>query len=127
MYYNLFLDDVRMPSEVKWISLPPVEWVIVRSHDEFVKMIQTRGLPSHISFDHDLSDEHYPTGPQSVHDVFPYDSYKEKTGYHSAMWLIEYCFDRGLSFPEYTVHSLSVAGKKNIEDVIEAYNKSFWK
>lgn len=55
MKYNLFLDDVRKPTDVKWLDLPPVDWVIVRNYENFEKIIRKAGLPSIISFDHDLT------------------------------------------------------------------------
>ena len=56
MYYNLFLDDERFPCKVSWINLPPVQWEIVRNYSQFIQIITERGLPEHISYDHDLSD-----------------------------------------------------------------------
>jgi len=64
MEYNLFLDDFRHPYDcvpympnreiyAKW------KWEIVRNYDEFVEYITKNGLPTHVSFDHDLSDIHY--------------------------------------------------------------------
>lgn len=39
MGYNLFLDDVRIPSEVNWVKLPSVNWIVVRSYQEFINML----------------------------------------------------------------------------------------
>ena len=55
MSYHLFLDDARKPSDVKWIELPLVNWTIVRNYKEFVETIIKNGIPTTISFDHDLS------------------------------------------------------------------------
>jgi hypothetical protein len=38
----------------------------------------------------------------------------EKTGYDCAKWLVEYCVEHGLKFPEYVVHSMNPVGKENI-------------
>ena len=122
MNYNLFLDDVRMPRDVKWIELPLVNWTIVRSYPEFVAMIEFMGeLPSIISFDHDLGAEHYPTGEQTGNEKLPYESYKEKTGYHCALWLCEYCLKKNLPLPDYLVHSLNIAGRANIESLLQSF------
>lgn len=114
MSYKLFLDDIRLPKDVKWMQMPLGPWAIVRSHDEFVKHIMQRGLPDFISFDHDLADEHYTGGAK-------YDKYKEKTGYESAKWLVEYCMEYELHLPEYQVHSLNPIGKENIIGYLENF------
>ena len=55
----LFLDDLRNPKDVIWVNLPEVEWTVVRNYDDFVNTIIDKGVPTRISFDHDLADEHY--------------------------------------------------------------------
>lgn len=58
MSYNLFLDDIRNPSDCIHYMYTPiytsVDWVIVRNYNEFVKTIEEKGLPEIVSFDHDL-------------------------------------------------------------------------
>lgn len=123
--YHLFLDDERMPSDVKWIKLPEnVEWTIVRNYQQFVDTITANGLPLCISFDHDLADEHYvqsiASNQNNAHN-FNYGKITEKTGYDCAKWLVEYCREKELEIPNYTVHSMSVVGKKNIIGYLENY------
>ena len=122
--YNLFLDDERMPKNVTWVQLPLVEWTIVRSYDQFIKIIKDKGLPEFIAFDHDLADEHY------VHSInanngntsgINYDQLREKTGYECAKWLVEYCREKDLNIPKYVVHSMSIVGKRNIIAYLENY------
>ena len=48
MSYKLFLDDIRNPLDNGW--------EIVRSYEEFLTIIQERGKPRSISFDHDLGE-----------------------------------------------------------------------
>src|SRR5690606_38036207 len=60
--YKMFLDDERYPSTVNW--------VIVRSYEQAVEIIKEIGLPSFISFDHDLGEG--------------------KSGYDFALYLIDY-------------------------------------
>ena len=112
--YYLFLDDIRVPEQVKWVKLPTVDWVVVRSYQEFVSAIQANGLPKFISFDHDLADEHY--NPSE-------SDYKEKTGYDCAKWLVDYCLYNSSSVCEYTVHSMNPEGKKNIESLLTQFSK----
>jgi hypothetical protein len=129
--YNLFLDDERKPSQVNWIDLPLVEWTIVRNYDDFVRVISSMGMPQRISFDHDLSNEHYQEymwahdkRNASSRGVFRYDKFKEKTGLDCAKWLVRYCQERGEVVPEYFVHSMNYMGKENIISYLESYKRS---
>jgi len=122
MSYNLFLDDFRLPNDVYNYLLQPiyisVDWEIVRSYDEFVKIIEERGVPVIISFDHDLADEHYL-------QRLEYDQYTEKTGYHCAKWLIYYCIDNKKELPAtILIHSMNFAGSQNIQSLFNSYYKS---
>jgi hypothetical protein len=117
--YKLFLDDERFPRQVTWVRLPTTidnHWTIVRSYDEFVKTIQEKGMPEFISFDHDLAEEHYREGYRGAEPV--YGVYKEKTGYEAAKWLRQYCDERGLRVPAFTVHSMNPIGRVNITNAL---------
>lgn len=120
--YNLFLDDWRDPEDCfEYMHLPEYiteNWVIVRNYDEFVKIIQEKGIPEIISIDHDLNLKHY--GQQ-----LPYDQYTEKTGYHCAKWLIDYCIDNNKKLPaKIFIHSMNPAGSANIKSLFQSYYKS---
>ena len=87
--YNLFLDDIREPRECLSYTNEPRygtrEWVVVRTHDEFVQTVVNRWangeFPELVSFDHDLADEHYsPTCGDA--DDYPTE-FEEKTGLDS--------------------------------------------
>lgn len=97
--YKLFLDDIRMPVDNGW--------TIVRNYNEFVDAINKYGLPKFISFDHDLSTEHYSNMP-SV----------EKTGYDCAKFLVDYCMDNNKKIPEFYVHSMNPVGRENIKALL---------
>lgn len=118
MSYYLFLDDERKPRDVTWTKIPDVMWIIARSYDDFVRIIRDNGLPIHVSFDHDMAPEHYPKGPQTGKEVIPYNSFKEKTGYHCANWLADYCIMNKFKLPQWTVHSHSISGKRNIINLL---------
>ena len=121
--YNLFLDDVRIPTHVTWVDFPRDQhYSVVRNYQEFVDLITLRGLPKFVCYDHDLSDCHYGHGLSG--DDIPYDSYKEKTGYDCAKWIVDYCMNKGIKHPSYVVHSMNPVGKSNIESYIESYNKT---
>ena len=117
---KLFLDDVRSAEMVFMNTIDPIyennnEWEIVRSFNEFVSYIEEKGLPEFISFDHDLDFEHYKLENQQDID---YDKMEIKTGFHAAQWLVNYCADNKLKLPNYKVHSMNLAGKRNIERIL---------
>lgn len=124
MYYNLFLDDERVPLDVKWIDLPLVNWIIARSFSDFVDIINKNGLPKIISFDHDLADEHYREFINSKNGEFNYNKMKEKTGYDCVKFLIDYCIDNNLDLPEYYIHTMNPIGRENMNSLLESYKKS---
>lgn len=111
MSYALFLDDERTINDVTWLAFPEHNrWSVVRTMDDFIRTIYTFGVPAFITFDHDLADQDYVRG---ISD-------SEKTGYSCAKWLVDFCYDRGLKFPGYEVHSMNPIGRKRIRDYIES-------
>lgn len=128
--YNLFLDDSRIPSDV--LAYMPRcqyyvdrEWAIVRNYDEFVNTILEKGVPQAVSFDHDLADDHY-----KIYDrgetILDYSNFTERTGYHCAKWLIEYCIDHNKEIPiAVFIHSRNPVGSKNIESLFTTYEKIY--
>lgn len=125
MSYNLFLDDVRnpeqcaeyMPVNVRYMY-PAAKWEVVRSTEEFVRIIEKRGLPILVSFDHDLADVHY--NPSTRKEGF---TYHEKTGYDAAKWLVNYCIDKHQKLPTWLVHSQNPVGAENIRKLLENFQK----
>jgi hypothetical protein len=116
MSYKLFLDDVRDPEEFSKIySLPLGPWIVAKNYAEFRQIIEEKGAPFFISFDHDLADEHYDK-PGAIS--------KEKTGYDCALWLCDYCLENRLTLPEYGVHSMNPVGKRRIEALLEHFYQS---
>ena len=118
MTYHLFLDDERHPWSVSWVKIPEAVWQVVRNYDEFVETIETYGIPTFVSFDHDLADAHYVAMLNEV-EGRPSDYGTEKTGFECAKWLVDYCIDREIKFPGYEVHSMNPIGSKRIKDYIE--------
>lgn len=125
MKYKLYLDDVRLPTQT--FNTTNGEWVIVRSYDEFVDYILKNGLPWFISFDHDLAHEHY---RESMYDAdghyskyYKDGTFKEKTGFSCAEWLVEYCMNNKVDLPEWNVHSANPIGRDNIAGILRSYAK----
>lgn len=108
MSYNLFLDDYRNPNE---FLKDTRTWEVVRNYDEFVRMIERRGLPQFISWDHDLSFE----------DQNKTVGFIQKTGYDCACWLIEYCMRTEQSIPEYQIHSMNRIGRIRIHELLSRH------
>lgn len=103
MTYKLFIDDERFPPNND-MSL----WVISRSSDQTKQIIEGFGMPSFISFDHDL-------GGEDTSMVF-------------LKWLEGQLIDRILAFPPgfaYYVHSQNPIGAKNITGKMDALIKHF--
>ena len=125
--YNLFLDDDprRIPHQLPWISLPNVEWVIVRNYNEFIEIITKEGLPEVISFDHDLDqtayDEYFRA--ESTDHIINYNNIKEKTGYHTAKWLANHCITNNIDIPQYYIHTRNSYGHMNIFFILETARK----
>ena len=123
--YMLFLDDVRRPEDAfNYMHLPVfnlVEWIIVRNYYAFITLIEKKGMPDVIAFDHDLADIHY------KEQNFDYDREDyEKTGYHCAKWLIDYCMDNNEELPkEIIVHSMNPYGSRNIKSLFDTYIKVY--
>lgn len=116
MKFAIFLDDERRVRDVKWIDLPLVAWTIARDYDQFVDIIKRLGVPYIVSFDHDLTEQHYAVAGEK-----PDYSILQKTGYHCAKFLIEYCVSHNVEFPRYYIHSLNLIGAKNIKELIDNY------
>ena len=125
--YKLYLDDLRVPIQ-SYPLMNNSDWRIVRSYDEFVKTISSAGLPNIISFDHDLAFEHY---RQSMYDpdkhytnYYTDGTFKEKTGFECAKWLVEYCISKKLRLPEYYCHSANPIGKENILSYLKSFEET---
>lgn len=94
MKWELFLDDVRFPVNL--------EAHIARSSYDALWMIEHRGMPYHIDFDHDL------TG--------------QDTAMNLLSWMEATLIDGVISFPAgftYAVHSQNPVGAQNIKHKME--------
>lgn len=118
MYY-LFLDDERVPSDVTWKKLPPQEWVIVRNYFDFVKKIESDGLPECMSLDRDLADEHLLEENELKTD------YKEKTGEDCLLWVLNYCVNNQCKFPEIIIHTMNPIGRTRMILLVKDFLKEY--
>ena len=140
MRYFLFLDDQRMPQDAYiyprrnekgliliGASLEEVSnisrgnWEIVRSYDEFVAMIESKGIPSAVSFDHDLSEDHvnYYFSETSKTGLIDYSVFTVKTGKDCAQYFVDKLKQLGyVSKPKMFVHSANKWGAAEIKKVL---------
>lgn len=117
MTWNLFIDDERTVSDVTWF--PPrfaykykgQVWLLAKTYSEALELVHTFGMPSFISFDHDLGEDSH-------------------SGYEIAKELVD--IDLRTTDPDYKfpvnfdifVHSKNPVGKKNIEHYFLSYFKT---
>jgi hypothetical protein len=97
MTYKLFIDDERYPADD--IS----NWMIVRSSGDAIGAVQNRGVPSFISFDHDL-------GGADTARIF-------------IAWLTNALIDGSATLPgdfHFTVHSQNPVGAEWIRGTMES-------
>lgn len=134
MAYNLFLDDQFLPIDIA--NLPKTnskdkeryrkyKWIIVKTYDEFVAILKEKGIPSIVSFDHDLHEEHWDYIyneenwlKEDSEIIINYDYFTVKTGYHAAEYFMEFCHNNNRELPICLVHSQNSVGRKNIENFL---------
>jgi hypothetical protein len=98
------------------------DWMVVRNYDEFVNAITEHiDIITHISFDHDLSDEHYDPmmyeGQTKYNEL--YNQFIEKTGYECAKWMKEFYTENNKQLPVMFVHSMNPTGTQNIINIFK--------
>ena len=127
MPYKLYLDDIRTPN-ASYPTTNNSEWVIARSFSAFVHVLKTNGLPFMVSFDHDLADEHYRqsmySDPKKYTSYYDDGTFKEKTGYDCAKYLVDYCIEHNLPLPKWKCHSMNPVGKRNIEQLLTRFEEA---
>ena len=99
---------------VTWVSLPQRSWVVARSYTEFVGIVEERGLPEFVSFDHDLADRD--TVP-AIGTAAPFG--RGRTGADCALWLAERCVATSVALPDYFIHSMNPIGRALIASIME--------
>lgn len=130
----LWLDDRRNPYIDSEGKVPKdngepynINWVI--DYKQFVQWIQKYGLPDAVSFDHDLSEEHYT--PEYLwedyqaskrHQEAMKKSYVYPTGEDTAKWLKNYCDTNKKKLPQIYIHTANPVGEDWIREALgEAY------
>lgn len=107
--YKIFLDDIRVPTDI-YPKDKNEDWVVVRNLTDFKNTINTLGVPIFISFDHDISD-------------FDKDTNEEYTGLTCAKFLVDYCIDNICVLCDFKVHSSNPCGSENINGLLNGFKK----
>ena len=114
---RLYLDDVRTPKDM--------DWVVVRSYDEFVAHIKMNGLENYelMSLDHDLGDTAMNEYYNNVHPNYTldYNNITEKTGLDCCKFLVAESMNTKIPLPQIYVHSANPIGSANIMGYINNY------
>lgn len=134
---KIFLDDYRDPQiclsymhsriGARNVVYKEGEWLIVRNYAEFVAAVRKYIKDiTVVSFDHDLSDEHYGDDVQNFVTLEEYYNRtdRQQTGYDCAKWMLDLYVTIGIPLPEIIVHSMNPAGTKNIEDLFKCHSKN---
>lgn len=102
MKWKFYLDDIRTPADPTFM--------IVRTVNDAQKLIHLLGVPTFISFDHDL-------GIDDEGNLL-------LSGYDFAKWLVEMDMEGIFTLAEdfdFTVHSQNPVGAKNIQEYLRNY------
>jgi hypothetical protein len=118
--YNLYLDDVRTPTQGNWI--------VVRNYDEFVETINRIGLNSisWISLDHDLGEEamiEYYTNVKHNNTIDYSNIVNEKTGMDCCKFLVGHCLSNNITLPDINIHSANPVGVVNMMSYLDNFFK----
>lgn len=103
MEFKIFLDDIRMPTDI-YPKTDNKEWVIVRNLTDFKKIIEAKGVPDYVSFDNDLGET-------------------LEEGKDAAKWMV---YEKSLDISEmdFMVHSANSSGvREYITDLLNNWKK----
>lgn len=140
MNKRLFVDDLRFPTTNHAYMSDELrkpfyegEWELVRHYDDFVKWIETNGLPEYLSLDHDCEYICVVDNPKLVNDneiiinqQCRFDK-EAKNGLDCAKWLVDYCTKRNIDLPKYQCHSQNHYGKRDILELLDNYKKQIYR
>jgi hypothetical protein len=105
--YKVFFDDLRTVDMVYDSSMES-EFIVVRNVKDFKKLIQEKGIPDFVSFDHDLGEDEFGNIAEDVYDA--------------VKWMV-YVKEYDLRKMDFVVHSDNPVGAKNIESLINNWNR----
>lgn len=123
---RLFLDDWRIPRDCAtymWqrkvnCTIFHEDWDIVRSYGQFIKWIETNGVPNLVAFDYDLADVEELKEELPIEEWFSLDKNRVWTGLDCAKYLLNYCKENNKKFPDYIIHSVNPDGVEKIKKLL---------
>jgi hypothetical protein len=123
---RLFLDDWRIPRDCAtymWqrkvnCKIFHEEWDIVRSYRQFINWIESNGIPNLVSFDYDLADVDELKEELDIEEWFNLDENRVWTGLDCAKYLLNYCKEENIKFPDYIIHSVNPDGVEEIKKLL---------
>lgn len=135
MKVNIFLDDYRQPQQSWTYTKNEIylseKWELAKNYYQFCKLIRyIERIGAEIgivSFDHDLADGYYHKNMQEGvinYNAEDFENDANKTGYHCAKYLVDYCLDNDLKCPDFLCHSMNPVGKENILSLMNSFKKS---
>lgn len=126
--YAIFLDDVRRPKEAflygeskmlcEYSGIPNGCWEIVRNYDDFVKILDEKGLPRAISFDCDLCEAHtiYYINETTRSDIYEWENFEIKCGIHCANYFKSLL--KGDEDIKIYIHTANHVGRRIIKEIL---------
>jgi hypothetical protein len=101
--YQIFLDDLRIPTDI-YPKGNNEDWLIIRNLTDFKNIIETNGVPDYISFDNDLGDT-------------------MEEGKDAAKWMV-YDKELDISKMDFMVHSANNSGvREYVRDLLNNWKK----
>ena len=126
--YALFLDDFRDPYNDSMnycrecSGYRNIQWEIAKDYDEFVKILEEKGIPTFVSYDHDLHDSHYDVS--MWHGLEAYEKvakgFRHPTGLECCAYLLS-MLDNEMH-PPYFAHTQNPVGRLRIDNLIRKHN-----
>lgn len=132
MSYNVFLDDVRSPKDgflynvgkmlCVHTGIPDFKWDVVRNYEDFVELLENKGMPDVVSFDCDLSMEHmrHFVNVTQHTGVYEWENFQNKCGVHCAMYMKDKIKKSG-NRPIIYIHSANHVGREIIAEILKDY------
>ena len=123
---RLFIDDWRVPRDCAtymWqrkvnCTIFHEDWDIVRSYGQFINWIEKNGVPNLVAFDYDLADVEELKEELDIEEWFSLDENRVWTGLDCAKYLLNYCKENNIKFPDYIIHSVNPDGVEEIKKLL---------
>lgn len=132
METKIFIDDDRQPVECVKLMKNRIsdtsiyaqkDWIVIRTFGEFKRWVEENGLPTLISFDHDIAPKNEDREHIDINDWFDLEENREWNGVDCLKIVINYCLDHNCSLPGILIHSQNPVGHDNIEADVKRFKR----